>query len=173
MVFFFPLWFRPPAPGEDRRSPGRLGTGPLRPRVGGGAAGRFALASPPPPRESDEPPGGQPAFATSAGGPGALCLPIARRRGWRGGGSSPPRARGALSCRQPGGGSFTKFYSLFLIRANFYINGTCKRVRLPPVQTKGGRSLPGEKENKPGANYLLERHPEGSHIHIGGHSAGV
>lgn len=155
--FFFPLVVSPtgwetllpqrsPAPGGDRSPPGRLGTGPLRPREGGcgpvcpgflppGKGMSPREASPPLPRLRAAP--GPCAGPSHGGGDGGR------------GGSYPPRARGALSSRQPGGGSFPKFYSLFLIRANFYINGTCKRVRLPPVQTKGGRSLPGERKINP------------------------
>lgn len=89
------------------------------------------------------------------GRPWGVCQPIARRRrvlspaGASRAAGPPARSRGALSSRKPGEGSFTKFYSLFLIRANFYINGTCKRVRLPPVQTNGGRSLLRESKIKP------------------------
>lgn len=88
MGSFPPSW--DPPPGAERA-----------PKPPGAAKDRSAPSSdlphrPPrgssPPREGDAPPGGQPAFATSAGGPGAVCQPVARRRGRTGGRTVAPTA---------------------------------------------------------------------------------
>lgn len=94
---------RSPEPVGDRSRLGGSGAGAESPR----GTGRLVRGPPrrSPPREGDAPPGRQPAFATSAGTPEAVCQLNTRRR--RGGGC-PQRWRRLPGPRDPALGPLLK-----------------------------------------------------------------